>query len=67
MRQSKTYFTKRTELRIAAKSATLTVQQLDKQIAKLSAKRMKAIELAESAWAIYTNFVNTKGARSDEP
>lgn len=66
MRQSKAYFTKRAKLRIAAKAATLTVEQLDKQLAKLAAKREKAAEAAEAAWVIYTNFVSTKGEYSDD-
>lgn len=66
MRQSKAYFTKRAKLRIAAKAATLTVEQLDKQLAKLAAKREKAAEAAETAWVTYTNFVSTKGAYSDD-
>lgn len=66
MRQSKAYFTKRTKLRIAAKAATLTVEQLDKQLARLMAKREKAAHAAEAAWVIYTNFVSTKGAQSND-
>lgn len=66
MRQSKAYFTKRAKLRIAAKAATLTVAQLDKQIARLTTKREKAAEAAEAANQAYANFIKTKGATSND-
>lgn len=65
MRQSKAYFAMRTKLRIAAKDAALTVEQLDKQLVKLIAKREKAAQAANNAREVYTNFINTKGAQSN--